>query len=143
MTRNPQPPFEIGDRVDHPKFGISTVCEPAEGGPDLWKITIQPDASGALPKTISHNLAPGGKQFLTLVASPEAKGSRYWQHKWEALLAEFDEKSSAKARHLHSAFNSREANGFISELQALREAEQVAEAKLISFMRDEEEGRHV
>lgn len=142
MSRSPKPPFELGDRVDHPKFGLSTVCEPAQGGPIVWKITIQPDEPGSSPKPIAHNERPGEKQFLKLISSPEERGERYWRLEWMKLLADFDKKSVAKKEFLHSAFRNKETSDFFSELQRLRTEEEEVELQLIAFMRREEKNEN-
>ncbi|MBO9428200.1 hypothetical protein [Sulfitobacter sp. R18_1] len=136
-----QPPFELGDRVGHAKIGLASVCEPPEGGPIVWKVTIRPDDPDLTVKTIIHARDPKAR-FLKLISSPDCKGERYWRLKYEDLVAAAEEIRQRKTLFLRQSFRSCEPGDFLSKLKDLQSEEAVAEEEIAVFIKDDEDGKH-
>lgn len=137
-----QPPFLLGDRVDHKKFGLSTVCEPASGGPVSWKVTIQPDDPGSTPKTVVHNVDRKEMIFLNLVSSPDERGERYWRIEWEALFLDFERTTQAKNDLMRNSFRCGDHASILKKLGDLKSAVNEAEERLLEFLEEDSLGLH-
>ncbi|MFX4226412.1 MAG: hypothetical protein ACFHHU_00555 [Porticoccaceae bacterium] len=137
-----EPPFKIGDRVDHPKFGLCTVYEPLAGSHGSWKVTIEPDDQSLSRKTVHYRGLPGAKEFLTFVSSPAARGERYWRHEWEMLVEAFEKANDAKVNFIRTAFRNPQGSDFDLGLKHHQTAIVEIEKRFSVFIQEEAADLH-
>lgn len=126
------PCLQISDRVDHPRFGLGTVCEPQKD--DRVTVTFDVDWFGT--KCII-------RKFLTHVTSPDVKGGAYWAHEFQeflelALLARSRTNAAMKL-----AFRDKSRLEVSSaHIRAALEREKASMEALLQFLDADEAGEH-
>ena len=143
-------PFEWGDRVDHPKFGLGTVASrpvavagpvedrSAPGGfstaPKGWRMEIDWD-DPARPRSGMTS------SFLSLVERPDAKGGPYWAAEYRHRLENTLRARRSTDSVMQDAFRSSRGVG-AAELRSILDGERAGIEELLRFLDADEAGEH-
>ena len=143
------PPFDWGDRVDHPKFGLGTIVSrpgPVSGpiadrrdaggyrvGPKGWTIEVEWDD----PKR------PRGKfsnSHFHLVERPDAKGGAYWAAIYQEKLENALDARRRTASVMQQAFRSSDHGP--ADIRQKLEAEREVIERLLAFLDADDADEH-
>jgi hypothetical protein len=143
------PPFDWGDRVDHPKFGLGTIVSRPGSvsgpiaehrdvggyrvGPKGWTIEVEWDDPNR----------PRGKfssSHFRLVERPDAKGGAYWAAIYQEKLENALDTRRRTDVDMQRAFRSSE--GGAADVRMKLKAEREAIDDLLMFLEADDAGEH-